>query len=91
MTFHGVTATAILFEIEDTGLGTVVIGTKSSAAIDTVVTATTFINGRIRLTGYVQPSASGNLVVQMAEVTHATGTLTVNANTWINLEDMRAI
>ncbi len=91
MTFHGVTATAILFEIEDTGLGTVVIGTKSSAAIDTVVTATTFTNGRIRLTGYVQPSATGNLVVQMAEVTHATGTLTVNANTWINLEDMRAV
>lgn len=91
MSFSGVAATAILFEIENTGLGTVVLGTQSSAAIDTAVTATTFTNGRLRVTGYVQPSASGNLVVKMAEVSHAAGTLTINANSWINLEDCRAV
>lgn len=91
MTFSGVTATAILFEIENTGLGTVVLGTQSSAAIDTAVTATTFINGRLRLTGYFRPSATGNLIVKMAEVSHAVGTLTINANTWIKLEDMRSV
>jgi len=93
MDFDGGSATVSSFEltVESTGLGTVVLGTAESAALATDLTATTFTNARLRLTGYLVASSTGTIIVRMAQNAHTAGTLTINAGSWINLEDMRAV
>lgn len=84
-------ASAFLVDVESLGLGTVVLGTSQASALNTPLTATTFINGRLRVTGYLVASSTGTIIMRAAEVSHAAGTLTINAGSWITFADMRSV
>lgn len=86
--FNGGSATATTFFAAVTSTGTVVAGTPSSTSLAgvinfTSITGTDYIN----INGYIKVNAGGTLILRAAENTHATGTLTVGAGSWIALAD----
>lgn len=93
MDFAGGTVTTGTFfvNMESLGLGTVVLGVTSATAMNTALTATTFTNGDLRLTGTYIAAGTGTVIVQMAQVAHTAGTLTILAGSWITLTDLRQV
>lgn len=86
--FNGGSATATTFFAAVTSTGTVVAGTLSSTSLAGVINFTS-ITGTdyIAINGYIKVNAGGTLILRAAENTHATGTLTVGAGSWIALAD----
>lgn len=86
--FAGGSATATTFFATATINGTAVAGTLTSTTLAGVINWTS-ITGTdyITINGFLKVNAAGTLTLQAAENTHATGTLTIGAGSWIALFD----
>lgn len=86
--FNGGTATATTFFVAAQAVGSVTAGTLASTTLAgvlnyTVVTGTDYI----LISGFIKVNAGGTVILQAAENSHATGTLTLGAGSWLAFYD----
>jgi hypothetical protein len=88
-TLGGGTATATTFWLSVDGYtGTLTAGTQSVTSLSSAITFTGNTGaGFVHFSGYLQVNTGGTLVVQAAESTTVSGTLTLEAGSWIALQD----
>lgn len=86
--FNGGTATATLFDIAFSNVGSVVAGTVVGSALNTKLNYTTNTGtDRIYVRGFLKVNAAGTLILRAATNTTVAGTMTLAAGSYLALTD----